>query len=115
MKPDVVLALVNADASIASSTSNPIPAANILYVSAQVVATGAPVGVLKFQASNDLSSPLGVAPTNWTDIASQTVSVGAAGTFLIPTFNACYQYLRVVYTKTSGTGSISCNVKTIGA
>src|SRR5579872_4422788 len=91
--------------SAGTINSDAIPTQNVLSVSAQAVATGGSVaGTAKLQASNDnVTTGSGAVPTNWTDIASATVSVSAAGTFLIPKTEICYQWIRVVYTN-SGTG-----------
>lgn len=101
----------------ATITSSPIPAQDLLYASAQAVSTGAGAdGVLKFQASNDNPvSGSGQVPTNWSDIASATVSVSGAGSFLIPKIELCYQWIRVVYTNGGGgTGTIAAMVKVTG-
>jgi hypothetical protein len=110
--------LLNAvDASAATQTSAALDTSYMVAGSVQVVAVGAgtPTGALKIQASNDAGSALsGASPTNWTDITSQTVSVAGAGTYLIPKVDLCYQWIRVVYTKASGTGTITANFKGIG-
>lgn len=99
--------------SSAVVNSSPIKGVNLFSMSAQIIASGGSVaGVLKAQCSND--NPVkGAAPTHWNDIASQTVSVSAAGNFIIPKFDVCYEWIRFVYTA-SGDGVISSRVKTIG-
>lgn len=106
--------LVTGDVS-ASFNSSPIQATFVLYGSVQATLSGggSPVGVLKVQASND--QPLTGAPQNWNDLSSITVNVTADGSFLIPIFNLSYEWIRLVYTRTSGTGTASIRVKTIGA
>lgn len=98
----------------ATVTSAPIPALNLFYCSVQIACVGAgSAGTMKIQASND--DPVnGAAPTNWSDIPSATVTVNAAGAFLIPKTDLCYQWIRVVYTN-SGTGTISAILKALGA
>lgn len=98
----------------ATINSAAIPALNLFYCSAQASAVGASsAGTLKLQASND--EPVNnTPPTNWSDIPSATVSVSAAGAFLIPKTDLCYQWVRVVYTN-SGTGTISVVFKALGA
>jgi|SRR6185312_5000575 len=100
----------------ATINSDAIPTQNVLSVSAQAVATGGTVaGTVKFQASNDnVVIGGGNVPTNWTDIASATVSVTGAGSFLIPKTEICYQWVRVVYTNSGTGGTIAVMVKTIG-
>lgn len=96
----------------ATVTTVAIPSQNLFQASAQITATGSAVGTLKMQASND--EPLnGSAPVNWSDIPSATVAVAAAGAFLIPKTDLCYQFVRLVYTNT-GTGTISVVFKALG-
>lgn len=65
--------------------------------------TGTPTGTLKVQCSIDT----GDTPTNWEDVASQTLALaGAAGSkmFDMP----CYwSFVRFVYTGASGSGTIT--------
>ena len=102
------------DAADASHTSAGIDANQMEALSVGVVASGSPVGVVKVQASN---LPIHVVPgasdSSWVDLASATVAVSAAGAFLIPITYICYRWVRVVYTKTSGTGAITAHIKTI--
>lgn len=91
-------------------------AANQLYdvfgFCIQAVITGTPTGSFKLQASADpcsqgsLSTPLtGQAPTNWTDISNSSQSVSAAGTVIFNVSDVHYNWVRVVYTDTSGGAS----------
>lgn len=79
--------------------------------SVQVVFTGTPTGSFKLQSSNDKAysgnpntngSGLNVAPINWTDITGSSFAITAAGSlqwnFPYPGFN----WVRLVYTDTSG-------------
>lgn len=88
----------------------------LFATSAQAVATGSPVGVLKLQFSNDhaFASPNNQTPTNWSDIPNATVSISAAGVFAIPRTELCYQWIRAVYTFTSGTGAITVETNSLG-
>lgn len=98
----------------ATVTSAAIPALNLFYCSAQCSATGAgAAGTMKLQASNDRPVASGAVPTNWSDIPSATVSISAAGAFLIPKTELCYEWVRVVYTNT-GTGTFSVVFKALG-
>jgi hypothetical protein len=98
----------------ATVNSSPIEAINLLFASAQIISTGAGAGTLKFQASNDVPNGTNSVVTNWSDIPSATVSVSGAGAFLIPKIELSYEWIRLVYTNT-GTGTISVNVKVLGA
>ena len=80
--------------------------------SVQAVYTGTPTGTLKLQASNDAppagSSSGSWAPTNWTDIPTQSVSLtGSAGSTLFEVANSNYRFIRLVYVQSASTGSLS--------
>lgn len=112
MRFDNVLSLNNIDASVVGAqNSSAIDCSYHLSSSVHVVATGAgsPTGAVKVQVSNDKSNP-----TNWVDLATVTVSTTTAGNYLIPKFELAYQWIRVVYTKTSGTGNITAIYKSCG-
>lgn len=108
--------LNGADAS-ASINGLAIDVSKAIQISAQVITTGDAAGTLKLQVSND--APVGpqyeptAQPTNWNDIPSATVTISAAGTLLIPKTDVCYDWIRVVYTRSSGAGTITVNVKTL--
>jgi hypothetical protein len=65
------------------------------------VITGSPVGSLQVKGSND-GINFGNVPG-----AAFTVAISAAGTYLIPDALPAYSYVQLVYTFTSGTGSIT--------
>jgi len=85
--------------------------ANCVALSVQSVSTIDGVGTIKIQVSNDSVKD---APTNWSDLASATIAVTAASVLVLPKIDVCYQWARLVYTKTSGTGVVNARVKTIG-
>lgn len=90
----------------ATVTTEAVTANQLFACSAQITTTGAgAAGVLKLQASND-NFTSSVAPANWTDISSATVTVAAPGVMLIPKTDLCYNWIRLVYTN-SGTGTVS--------
>lgn len=74
----------------------------VAMASIQAVFTGAPVGSFKLQISNDNS--------NWTDYSGSDYEISAAGNYVWILAVTPFAYVRVVYTRTSGTGSctISC-------
>lgn len=78
--------------------------------SIQCVWTGTPVGFLKLQISND--PPVYTTPVvNWSDYTGTTTATGgAAGNFMYNVFPGAYCWVRVVYTSTSGAGSLLINV-----
>jgi len=90
----------------ASSVS--IEADFMVSVSAQAVLTGSsPTGTLQFYASNDIANP-----TNWSAVGS-AVSVNATGVWLVPAFDTCYSFIKLVWTKSSGTGTLTANLKSL--
>lgn len=93
---------------------------HICNYSIQLIFTGAPVGTFKLQASNDPGMPDGgqtpqaANVTNWTDITGSPQAISAAGNIMWNVENAGYTFVRVVYTVTSGTGTLTsarANVK----
>lgn len=80
------------------------------FASAQAVVTGTAAGTLKLQVSNDNAAT----PTNWSDLTGATVSISGVGTYLIPTQNTSYQFIRAVYTAASGVGAITVNLNMVG-
>jgi len=107
---EVVLNAV--DASV-NQTSAAVVTKQVFAVSAQGVFTGTTVGVLKLQFSNDITNPP-IAPTNWSDIPSATIAVTAAGNFAIPKTELCYGFIRAVYTATSGAGTATVTLVSLG-
>lgn len=92
----------------------PIWLANIAQYAIQVVFTGSPAGNFKLQASNDTGQPNGVTEpiqddqvVNWTDIADSAATVSAAGNVMWNVENVGYNWVRVVWTHTSGGGELT--------
>lgn len=113
-----------ADISVTVNTP-PMLLANLAGFSYQAVLTGAPVGTLKLQMSNDRGnttnngqaasgSTTNAGVTNWTDITGSSFAVAAAGNwgwdYTLPGF----RWVRLVYTATSGTGSMSVTFQAKG-
>lgn len=71
---------------------------------------GTAVGTFKLQGSNDPGDN-GVGntanqPTNWTDISSSSQAIsGSPGSILYDVTECSYRWVRLVYTRTSGTGA----------
>lgn len=97
----------------ATVSSAAIDAEQIFYGTAQLVATGTEVGTMILQASNDPKSLVG-GPVNWSAIPSATIAVASAGVYLIPKTDLCYQWVRVNYTHTSGSGNITVQFNSFG-
>lgn len=89
--------------------SSAIPLYQIYGYSIQAVYTGTPTGAFKLQGSSDpvpqAGSPsITAAPTpvNWSDIANSSESISAAGNFMWNVFDVMYNWVRLVYTDSSG-------------
>lgn len=105
----------------ASFNSDPVNLISIYAYSIQVSWSGGsvPVGTFKLQGSNDPGdngSGQGVsAPANYTDIVSSAQSIsGTPGSILFDVTQCGYRWVRLAYTRTSGTTSVtvaSMNVK----
>lgn len=113
------LILNSGDASITQNTQA-VYIANIAGFSYQAVLTGAPVGTLKLQMSNDAgtitsaAAHTGTGVTNWTDITGSSFAVAAAGNWGWDYTLPAFRWVRLVYTPTSGTGTISVTVSAKG-
>jgi len=104
-------ALNAADAST-NQTSAAIDVREDVYISVHNISTGTATGTVKLQGSND-NITSGTTPTNWVDIPSASVAITAASQTTIPSQLISYMYVRVVYTFTSLTGTITSKVKTM--
>lgn len=93
------------DMSTATVTSTTVDVGRTSQYSVQGVYTGSPNGSLQINVSNDY--PCGGA-TNWT-LAPTTaaVAIAAAGNTMWNVTYGNYNCLQVVYTKTSGTGTLN--------
>lgn len=114
IKNQVLLSAV--DASINESTAA-VDLENMLGYSIQAIFTGAPVGTLKLQGSDDWTPDAQFVqppPTNWTDITGSSTAVSAAGSVLFNTANSYYRWVRAVYTATSGSGTLTIQVNAKG-
>lgn len=80
------------------------------FASVQAVVTSTANGTLKLQVSNDDNG----SATNWSDLTGATVSISGANTYLIPAQNMSYQWIRAVYTASSGSGTIVVNMHVVG-
>jgi hypothetical protein len=78
--------------------------------SIQVVSTGL-TGAVKLMFSNDEQAST---PTNFSDISGATASVSGAGVFSIPKTEICYNFIKVVFTKSGGAGSVTANYHSYG-
>lgn len=95
---------------------------NQLYdLSIQAMWTGAPVGTFTIEVSNDIvpikpivGNPVGPDPAanvvNWsTYTGSAVLTTGTSGNWMWITQLAPYKWVRLKYTATSGTGTVTAN------
>lgn len=87
---------------------------HICNFSIQLVFTGTPNGTFKLQGSNDAGSPDGGSQpflysgvTNWTDITGSSQAITTAGDLMYQFENAGFNFVRVVWTRSSSTGSLT--------
>lgn len=98
----------------ADFASVPILLDQIFGFSFQAVFTGSPNGTFKLQASNDDLLP-SQTPVNWTDIADSSQAISAAGD-ITWNYDACFfKWVRVVYVRSSGSGSCDVTYAAKGA
>lgn len=95
-----------------TSNSQYQPLRNIYTYAMQAVVTGTPTGNIKLQAScdpetndtqyNATNLPPAQGPTNWADVTGSTFTLSASGVTIWNVDFVGYNYVRVVYTDTSG-------------
>lgn len=93
--------ILSGQSMAASFESDPIDVLHFKIISISWVATGAPVGTLKIQVSNDTEE----GPTIWDDLADSDHAISAADhdTYIIDAVG--YSFIKLVYTYTSGSGT----------
>lgn len=85
-------------------TSSATPLDEAVTYCVQATFTGAPVGTLILQATND---PILL---GWTDITSSSASVAAAGSYMINDSVFGFSQVRLQYRRTSGTGTLNAKI-----
>jgi hypothetical protein len=124
---EVVLGIGPGGESIGSGTdasvSQQSEAVDLNYrygVAFQAVFTGSPVGTISLQGSCDYGArnPQQAGGNyqivNWTDIANSSASVTGAGTVSWNFQGSFYKWIRVIYTASSGSGTISIRANSKG-
>ena len=111
--------LISAGAMVGSLTSKGIHMnvsnnVSIINGAVQAVFSGSPAGTIKLQISCDNVAEnltVGQDPAsnvvNWADYSGSPQVISGAGIFIWNFFNPGYRWLRVVWTPTSGTGSLT--------
>jgi len=108
-------------AMASSFNLKPVYLGHICNFSIQLVFTGSPGGNFKLQMSNDLGridaaseAEQEASISHWTDIADSAQTISAAGDHAWQFENAGFRWVRVVWTATSGSGTLThavANVK----
>ncbi len=112
MRFDPVQIVTDGDMSQATINSIGIDLNQTVLYSVQAVFTGTPTGTLKLQISNDVVK---VAPgtnpsanvVNWSDYTGSSQSISAAGNFTWNCFDVGYRWVRLVYVRASGSGTLN--------
>ena len=111
--------VTGADASVSQTSAHGL-LAHMIGFSIQAIITGTAIGSLKLQGSSDpvpdsnfpASGNWNV--SNWTDIADSSEPVTGAGTIEYNVKSVYYNWVRVVYTSSSGTGTMVIRFNTKG-
>jgi hypothetical protein len=110
---------ISTNVALNANYNSPAALLKSIYVYAvAAIVTGTPTGTIKLQASNDPETndtmPLGIpqpAPVNWVDIKDSSFVLSAAGETMWNVQAVGYNYVRVVYTDSSGgTSTATMNV-----
>ncbi len=115
MKPKNIRNIIPASTRMnATINSTAIPVYEDFAFSIQIVFTGTPTGSFKLQAScdpafsgipNSAGTGLNAPAINWTDVASSSFTVTAAGNVEWDYSSPGFNWVRVVYTDTSSGAS----------
>lgn len=103
----------------AAINSSVVWADDIVRASFQAIVAGTVNGAIQVQVSNEQAVGLPAnqyQPANWTNLGT-TVALTSAGSYFVPLFESCYEYIRVVYSDSSGgtaTGSVAVRMKSLG-
>lgn len=94
------------DMSTASCTSSVVDTNQLPVIGLQAVYAGSPNGTIVVQVSGD-NVPLASSVTNWTTYPSSSQSIAAAGSFVWNIAPFGFRWVRLLYTKVSGTGTLN--------
>jgi hypothetical protein len=111
--------LLNAGDASVNITSMHGLVAHVFGYNIQIIMTGTAAGSVKLQGSSDPvpDSNFNVANfpvTNWTDIERSTYPINGVGTLDFNVADSYYNWVRVVYTAASGTGTMTIRLNTKG-
>lgn len=108
------------NATNASTEFSAIPTGQIYSATFIAVFTDdSAAGTLKIQASNDQcpsgNLPSGWVPINWVDVPDATVTIESGETSMVPMpLSISYQWIRLVWARSDGAGTISIFINAQG-
>lgn len=77
--------------------------------SIQAIFTGTPMGTLQIEGSNDVPNYDNII-TNWTPISDSIDNIIEAGTYLLNVEFPVYSFVRLTYTRISGSGTLNARI-----
>ena len=104
--------LFSNDSLAASINSSGMQLDNVTRISFQSIITGSPVGSLNLQCSNDLVNDV-ASVVNWQDYVSSSQAVNGVGLNMLELTAVNVKWVRLKYTRTSGSGNITTNFYSI--
>lgn len=105
MRFSPTIMLTGGDMSAATVSSLPMDCNQIGLAAIQAVWTGSPVGSIFLEISNDETNTQS-AIVNWSTYTGSAQAVSGVGNFTWNLNWVGYRWIRVTYTKTSGTGTL---------
>jgi|ERR1019366_8811058 hypothetical protein len=102
-----VQVVTNGNMSTAEIDSTGIDVNQLVNASFQAQFSGSPVGTMKLQFSDSLTYLCTDSRILWTDYTGSSTSISGAGTFAYNLLQAGYRCVRLVYLKTSGSGTLN--------
>lgn len=111
--------IMNATNAASTANSSIVDCYNLVSISAIAsYSSDTLAGSLKFQASNDISTANNLAvdqtPSVWVDIPNASATVVAGASVIIPKIDLCYRWVRLVWTPSAGTGTLTVNIDSLG-
>ncbi len=101
----IILSAANVSANSSVLDVNGVYGITVIGIFSDAASTG----TIQLQGSNDVSdagTQMPFVPTNWANIPSGSVAVTAGGVVAVEKPNLCYQWVRAVWTRTAGAGTI---------
>ena len=106
--------IIDSEPTSASIESEAVLLDQIYGYAMQCEFTGTPSGTLKLQASCEIIRNGDTGPTIWTDVDGSSTAISASGTVLYNADAQFYKYVRIVYSRLSGTGTLKVTYNSKG-